>query len=101
MCVEEFLCGIVVDDLQKTNRGIKTLLAVGGWTAGSREFSDMASTPETRELFAQQAVTFLRQHGFQGLDIDWEYPADRDGSRPDDKENLSSLLQVRENVLFV
>lgn len=58
----------------------------------------MASASDTREAFAQQAITYLRRYGFQGLDLDWEYPADREGSRTEDKDNLSDLLQVSQPV---
>ncbi|OWA53603.1 Chitotriosidase-1 [Hypsibius exemplaris] len=79
--------------ITKSAKPVTTLLAVGGWNAGSQAFSDMAMDPDTREEFGKQAVTYLRRHGFQGLDIDWEYPADREGSRPEDRENFSLLLQ--------
>ncbi|OWA53602.1 putative Chitotriosidase-1 [Hypsibius exemplaris] len=60
--------------ITKSAKPVTTLLAVGGWNAGSQAFSDMAMDPDTREEFGKQAVTYLRRHGFQGLDIDWEYP---------------------------
>ena len=56
--------------------------------------------PDSREDFAKQAITYLRRHGFQGLDIDWEYPADREGSRPEDKDNFSLLLQVHSCLIY-
>ncbi|XP_055343692.1 oviduct-specific glycoprotein-like [Paramacrobiotus metropolitanus] len=86
------------NQINRGSKPIKTLLAVGGWNAGSKEFSDMASSSDTREAFAQQAITFLRKYGFQGLDLDWEYPADREGSRPEDKDNFSDLLQDLRNA---
>lgn len=54
--------------------GLKTLIAVGGWTFQQARFCAAASTEVKREKFAKSVVKFLDQHGFDGIDIDWEYP---------------------------
>lgn len=73
------------------NPTIKTFISVGGWN-----FNDCAATPQetygqgssTCEIFStiaadetkirafgQSAIDFCRSWGFDGFDIDWEYPA--------------------------
>ena len=54
---------------------LKVLLAVGGYSAGSADFEAVSSSSDNRQLFADNAVSFLRQHGFDGLDVDWEFPS--------------------------
>ena len=77
------------------NPGLKTLLAIGGWNEGSTTYSDMALTKERRSTFIQSCIDLLLKHGFDGMDMDWEYPGGRDDSagRPEDKANFASLLR--------
>jgi chitinase len=54
----------------------------------------MVSTKATRALFIKHALQFLRQHEFDGLDLDWEYPGDpKRGGTAKDKDNFSLLLK--------
>jgi chitinase len=69
-------------------------LAIGGWNEGSARFSKLVDDESKRKEFVKNVIKFLRQNNFDGLDLDWEYPAYRDGSKPSDKENYASLVKV-------
>jgi len=74
--------------LKDTDPQLKVLLAVGGYSAGSAGFEAISASSVQRQLFADNAVSFLRQHGFDGLDVDWEYPSSSY------KTQFTQLLQV-------
>ncbi|XP_053383141.1 uncharacterized protein LOC123564551 [Mercenaria mercenaria] len=51
----------------------------------------MVATKASRKQFINSTLHFLRKRNFDGLDMDWEYPARR-GGKPEDKANLVLLL---------
>src|SRR5206468_11387041 len=59
--------------LKQKHPQLRTLISIGGW-GGSGEFSDVALTDASRATFAASCAVFVSRHGFDGVDIDWEYP---------------------------
>ncbi|WP_418603163.1 glycoside hydrolase family 18 protein [Hwangdonia sp.] len=80
--------------LKKQNPDLKVLYSVGGWV-WSDQFSTMAAFESSRKKFAESCVVLLKEHGFDGVDLDWEYPGQRAEDnifRPSDKDNFTLLL---------
>ncbi len=81
--------------LKNQNPHLKTLISIGGWTWSSG-FSTAAATPTSRALLANSAVQFMKQYGFDGIDLDWEYPVSgglsSNVTSASDKQNFTLLL---------
>ncbi|XP_047335107.1 class V chitinase-like [Impatiens glandulifera] len=60
--------------LQK-NPGVKTLISIGGPKADVSAFVSMASNGDARKIFIDSSIKLARDYRFDGLDLDWEYPA--------------------------
>lgn len=60
--------------LREKNPNLKILLAIGGWAFGSTPFKELTSNVFRMNQFVYEAIEFLREYQFNGLDVDWEYP---------------------------
>ncbi len=68
------------------DNGVRMIVSVGGW-GQSDGFSPMVADTNARKKFAEDLIAFCITHGYEGIDLDWEYP---DAS---DKPNLVKLVQ--------
>ena len=80
-------------------KGIKVTIAIGGWNDSlGDKYSKLVNNPAARRKFVNHVVDFVLEHGFDGLDLDWEYPAcwqvDCKAERASDKDAFS--LWVKE-----
>ena len=81
------------NDLKQKNSELVTLLGVGGWNFGTKKMTAMLKTKQNRQAFINTSIEFLRKRKFDGLDLDFEYPAAR-GSPEGDKWRFASLVGV-------
>ncbi|MFB8775525.1 chitinase C-terminal domain-containing protein [Streptomyces broussonetiae] len=91
----------LLNKFKKQHPDVKTLISVGGWAETGGYFDDsgkrvdsggfysMATNADGSvnqsgiDTFADSAVQFLRKYGFNGVDIDYEYPTSmKDAGNP-------------------
>lgn len=81
--------------LKQQHPALQTMVSAGGYSHSAR-FSDAARTLDSRRRFAQSCVQWMKQNGFDGIDIDWEFPVGGGQAgnvhRPEDKQNFTALL---------
>lgn len=78
-------------DLAHQNN-VKVFVSIGGWTL-SGNFPAIAADPAKRQYFASECARVILTYGFDGIDIDWEYPGyAAHGGTEDDKINFTLLL---------
>lgn len=75
---------------------LKVMLALGGW-GGCKTCSEVFSSQQGRNEFAESARELLVKYKADGLDLDWEYPAIEGppghAYSPEDKQNFTLLVQ--------
>jgi chitinase len=81
-------------DLKKKKPSLQLWISVGGYSVGAAPFSKMAASSSTRKDFISSTCSFMSKYGFDGADIDWEYPAATDmGGTTADTANFVTLLK--------
>ncbi|EGO19000.1 glycoside hydrolase family 18 protein [Serpula lacrymans var. lacrymans S7.9] len=64
--------------LKLANRNLKVLLSVGGWTYSQSGHFSFVTNANSRATFVTSAVQLVKDYGFDGIDIDFEYPSNSD-----------------------
>ncbi|KAJ2988998.1 hypothetical protein NUW58_g3690 [Xylaria curta] len=87
--------------LKDKKKSLQTWISVGGWSFNDdtnkpntrTAFSDMASSASGRQKFIDSLQNFMQTYGFDGVDLDWEYPAADDrGGKKSDFGNFPELI---------
>ncbi len=94
-----------VQALKQINSKLKTSISIGGWSFNDpndpngmgqytyKLFSQMVANPSSRAEFIESAISYAHQYGFNGIDIDWEYPGDLTrGGTEQDFDNFVTFL---------
>lgn len=80
------------------SKGIKVTVAIGGWndSAGDK-YARLVRSAAARVRFVRHVMEFIEKYGFDGLDLDWEYPVcwqvDCKKGTSDEKEGFSDLVR--------
>ncbi|KAJ5613667.1 hypothetical protein N7528_007321 [Penicillium herquei] len=69
----------------------KLMIAIGGW-GDEAGFSDAAKSASSMERYAKNVAAMLDANGFDGVDIDWEYP----GGNGQDYKQVPNSAKVSE-----
>ncbi|TFK24098.1 hypothetical protein FA15DRAFT_593009 [Coprinopsis marcescibilis] len=80
--------------LKLKKRNVKVLLSIGGWTYSQSGHFNFVTNPTARSKFITDAVKLIEDYGFDGIDIDYEYPSnDAQG------QGLADLVTMLRNAL--
>lgn len=82
--------------LKQRNSSLKVLIGIGG--GDDRDvgyvFSHMAASLDRRKKFVNSVIDFVNRYNFDGVDMDWEFPADPGyNGRPQDRKNFVELIR--------
>jgi chitinase len=89
--------------LKDLNPGLETWISVGGWSMNDADqptaatFSNLAASSSAQSSFITSLLSFMTTYGFDGVDIDWEYPVapERSGQPADYKNYVSFLTNLK------
>ncbi|KAJ7614509.1 hypothetical protein FB45DRAFT_842418 [Roridomyces roridus] len=85
--------------LKSQNPTLKVFLSIGGWTFNNPPtagiFSGLVGSEANTNVFIKSVLGVMNAYGFDGIDIDWEYPVAEDrGGAKGDKENYVTFIKA-------
>ncbi|KAJ7653279.1 putative class V chitinase [Mycena polygramma] len=92
-------------NLKNRSPGLQVWISIGGWSMNDPDqptattFSDLAGSTDAQSKFFTSLISFMSTYGFDGVDIDWEYPvAPERSGRPADFANYPTFLKNLRNA---
>ncbi|KAH5292828.1 hypothetical protein HBI11_188100 [Parastagonospora nodorum] len=91
--------------LKQQDPNLKVYIAVGGWAFNdpgptATTFSDLAASVPRQKVFMESLLAFMSTYGFDGIDLDWEYPvADDRSGRSVDFDNFPKFMKRLKETL--
>ncbi|VDK44315.1 unnamed protein product [Cylicostephanus goldi] len=78
-------------ELKKRRNDLKLLMCL---TGPNNAFTTLVSIPGTISTFANDSYAYLKKFGFDGIDIDWEFPTWSADARSSDRVKFPLLLKA-------
>lgn len=82
--------------LKQASPSLRVMLSLGA-TGSNGVFSAVIASPDRRQKFISSAIAVLREYGFDGIDIDWEFPGQGAPAEQDRKNFDVFLKEARES----
>ena len=81
----------LLQSIKAQNPNLKIIVSIGG--AGDEDFASVAADTQKRTNFTQSAIDFMKNNGFDGIDIDWEFP-----KKEENNDYLQMLGDLRQAI---
>ncbi|KAF5445760.1 hypothetical protein F2P56_034786 [Juglans regia] len=78
----------ITTTLHHKNPSVKALYSIGGGGIDPDPFATIASNVSSRGTFIHATIEVARKYGFDGIDLDWEYP-----QNPQEMNDFGQLLK--------
>lgn len=91
--------------IKQKDPDLQLFIAIGGWTFNDpgptqMVFSDLAASVPRQKAFIESLISFMSTYGFDGVDLDWEYPRtpDRAGREVDYANFPKFMKRLKESL---
>ena len=84
-------------EIRAWNPGIRVLLSLVNNEGENNAFTTVCGDPQLRNTFAKSCAELVEKHGYDGVDLDWEYPcvpSNFQDTSPKDRENFTETLRA-------